>query len=392
MTMLLVFLVSPNMVAAASVGSPSVSGGSGVIPEFFFQIPIGGLRSVIVCETGSDGKLACPGIAKYVQVVYRFLVGFAAVLAVLALTWGGVRWLMSGGDSSAIQEAKKIMGNALIGLLLALGSYALLFTLGKQFVEYKPISIRRIQLIILNITPTTISAGGTSATYDVNRFAAYGFPPPNTEPDKSGKKMEGEALRRWNKYKDLAMKASVATRTDIGFIGMWPLLENSFDTFMDNCADTDHNPNTPCASWGSNWQVGLGIHPGNMPWAYEDGVSAMYGNTNDATVQNIGQSVLDTAKAAGRPLTLVSDPFPTISLNSTIDAAKNGDQNARLLIATLSKDPALGLYLVGAHFGSKDVGKEPKSEMATRMNNWPPAGAYTPQRISNLIKSIYDAK
>lgn len=161
------FVLTAPACAQSTVGSPRVSGSSGVIPEFFFQIPIGGLRSIGLCETDSDGKLSCSGIATYIQVIYRFLVGFAAVLAVLALVWGGIRWLTSGGESGKIQEAQKIIGNSLIGLLIALGSYALLSTLGKQFVEYQPISIRMIKEIPFSIQPpddpTVPGGGGTIA-------------------------------------------------------------------------------------------------------------------------------------------------------------------------------------------------------------------------------------
>lgn len=350
------------------------------------QIPISGKDQIRVCVFEQ-----CGGIGEYLKLAYNFLVGFAAVLAVLALTWGGVRWMLSGGESGKIQEARKVISNALIGLLLALGSYLILATLGKQFVEFQPITVRQVKNIVLNLTPASIDVGGVSFGYDYDIFQTLGFPPPNTQSDPEGKKMEGETLRRWNQYKDLAMKASLATGTDIGFIGMWPLKENGFNTFMDNCADTDSNPNTPCSSWGSNWQVGLGIHPGNMLWAYEDGVRAMYGNSNNITVQQIGQSVLDAARAAGKPITIVSNPFPTISLNATINSAKTGDQNSRLLLATLAKDPAIGLYLVGAHFGPHDLGAN-KGKLAEVMNAWRPKGAFTPQRISNLIKTIYDAK
>lgn len=390
---LALFALASPAVAGPSVGSASVSGGSGVIPDFTFQIPIPGFqRTFSLCATGASGDLECSGTAKYISAIYKWLVGFAAILAVLALTWGGGQWLISGGESGKIQEARKVIGNALIGLIIALGSYALLFTLGKQLVEYKPISIRTVREIPLNITPTTIStSGGASFTYSYGTFQAFGFPPPNTQPDPEGKKMEGETLTRWNKYKDLAATAATATKTDIGIIGMWALKENDFDTFMDNCADRDSNPNTPCPSWGSNWQVGLGIHPGNMLWAYEDAFRAMYGNSNNTTVQQVGQSVLVAARIARRPITIVSNPFPTISLNDTINSAKIGNQNSRLLLATLAKDPAIGLYLVGAHFGPKDLGAN-KGKLAEVMNAWRPKGAFTPQRISNLIKMIYDAK
>ncbi len=350
------------------------------------QIPISGKQSIQVCV----GDF-CGGIGEYVAIIYQWAVAFAAVLAVLAFSFAGILWLTAGGDQGKTSESKKIMGNAIMGILLALGSYLALTTINPSLVHFQPIRVPAVKSITLNLTPATITAGGINFNYNVEHFTALGFPPPNTEPDKGGVKMTGEKLNRWNKYKDLAAKAAQATGTDIGFIGMWPLLENGFDTFMDNCADRDKDPNTPCASWGSNWQVGLGIHPGNMPWAYEDAFNAMYGNSNNTTVQQVGQSVLDAAKAAGKPITIVSDPFPTISLNDTINTAKSGDQNSRLLIATLTKDPALGLYLVGAHFGSRDLGGN-KEKLASVMEGWPPPDTYTPQRISNLIKAIYDAK
>lgn len=351
------------------------------------QIPISGKQSIQVCV----GNF-CGGIGEYISIIYQWAVAFAAVLAVLAFSFAGILWLVAGGDQSKTSESKKIMGNAIMGLLLALGSYLALTTINPGLVHFQPIRVPAVKSITLNLTPASIIAGGITVNYSVEHFTARGFPPPNTEADPGGKKMTGDTLVRWNTYKDLAMKASTATGTDIGFIGMWPLLENDFDTFMDNCADRDSNPNTPCASWGSNWQVGLGVHPGNMINSYESAFTKMYGDASDATVQRVGQSVLDAAKAKGKPLTIIGDTFPNISLSDTITKAKNGDQTARLHIATLTKDPALGLYLVGVHFGATDVGREPKDNMADRMNGWPPAGTYTPQRISNLIKMIYDAK
>lgn len=137
--------------AASTVGTTRISTGS--FPEFTFQIPIGSDKTLTLCEHGADGKLECPGISRYIALIYKWLVGFTAVLAVLAITWGGVQWLISGGESGKIQEARKVIGNAVIGLLLALGSYALLYTINPKLTEFAPLTIRGIKEIELPILP-----------------------------------------------------------------------------------------------------------------------------------------------------------------------------------------------------------------------------------------------
>lgn len=110
------------------------------------QIPISGTGSIEVC-VGEK----CSGIAQYVSLVYRFLVGFTAVLAVLAITWGGVRWLTSGGESGKIQEARKVIGNAIIGLVIALLSYAGLYLINPALTQFNPLTVKPIKRIDLTI-------------------------------------------------------------------------------------------------------------------------------------------------------------------------------------------------------------------------------------------------
>ncbi len=113
------------------------------------QIPIIGETKIPICqshsEIGTDGKphevLVCTGIAQYITIVYQWATAFAAVLAVLAFTYAGVLWLIAGGDAGKVTESKKVMGNALIGLLLTLGSYMLLNLINPNLVAFKPIRV-----------------------------------------------------------------------------------------------------------------------------------------------------------------------------------------------------------------------------------------------------------
>lgn len=136
------------------------------------EIPVPGQPVIWVCL----GDF-CSGIATYIKSIYRFAVGFAVMCAVIAISWGGVRWLLSGGESGKIEEAKKIIGNALVGLLLALGSYVFLATIGPQFVAFKPIkvpSIARVELELPAGYAAALPDESSTSTYDPSRRTETG--------------------------------------------------------------------------------------------------------------------------------------------------------------------------------------------------------------------------
>lgn len=129
------------------------------------QIPVGTTKSITVCRpTGSF--LSCNGIAEYISAIYRWAIGFAAVLAVLALTWGGIQWLTAGGESGKTQEAQKVIGNAIIGLLLALGSYTMLYAINPRLTQYDPLSIRRIEPVDLKLATLIASHDGVRERFN----------------------------------------------------------------------------------------------------------------------------------------------------------------------------------------------------------------------------------
>lgn len=62
------------------------------------------------------------GIINKVTDILLYVVGF---IAVLMLIWGGVRYIISGGDSKKITDAKNTILYALLGLVIAFISYAI---------------------------------------------------------------------------------------------------------------------------------------------------------------------------------------------------------------------------------------------------------------------------
>jgi hypothetical protein len=152
--------IGAYMITALFVALPSHAAVSDI--NVSLQIPVLETKSITVCETtlGPDGKqlLECTGIAKYISTVYQWAIAFTAVLAVLAFTYAGVLWLIAGGDSGKVTESKKIMGNALIGFLLALGSYMLLNLINPNLVAFNALRVPGIATIDLDLTPAQESS------------------------------------------------------------------------------------------------------------------------------------------------------------------------------------------------------------------------------------------
>lgn len=63
-----------------------------------------------------------PGMADIIRIldgVRTLLVGLLVALSVAALTYAGVRYVVSGGDPMSVEKAKGAMRSALVGFALA---------------------------------------------------------------------------------------------------------------------------------------------------------------------------------------------------------------------------------------------------------------------------------
>ena len=63
----------------------------------------------------------------YIQYIYKFAVIAGGIIALLALVYGGVRYLTSAGNPSATKDAREQIFAGLIGLVVILGSYVVLY-------------------------------------------------------------------------------------------------------------------------------------------------------------------------------------------------------------------------------------------------------------------------
>jgi hypothetical protein len=98
------------------------------------------------CTAGTDGYCLLAPISglsvihdtdlpNYFNLIYKVGIGLAAVLALIMLFFGGIQY-MSTDALSGKTDGKKKMSNALLGLLLALGSYAILNTINPKLLNF----------------------------------------------------------------------------------------------------------------------------------------------------------------------------------------------------------------------------------------------------------------
>lgn len=93
------------------------------MPAFAAEIPLGPLNNPATGEKFGEANV---GLEKLVG----NLVGVGTIVAGLALVgyfiYGAVQWSTAGGDKAGIEEAKKILTNAVIGLVIAASAFIII--------------------------------------------------------------------------------------------------------------------------------------------------------------------------------------------------------------------------------------------------------------------------
>ncbi len=96
-----------------------------------------------------------PYISEYLSGIYGFLVGIVGILAGIMIVLGGFQWLLAAGEAPKITAAKKRIADALIGMILALGSYTLLYTVNPDLVTFKSLRIKLVNREELDVQSAT---------------------------------------------------------------------------------------------------------------------------------------------------------------------------------------------------------------------------------------------
>lgn len=115
-----------------------------IIPDFVFQVKIPGLAelSTVTCDTG---ECKIPWISEYIFGVYTYLLGIAAVVAVVILMAAGLLWIVSGGDATKIGQAKTMIVSSITGLLLLISISLLLSYINPDLIKLNSVGLSIIE-------------------------------------------------------------------------------------------------------------------------------------------------------------------------------------------------------------------------------------------------------
>jgi hypothetical protein len=76
-----------------------------------------------------EGFTVITDLGKFISSVVSIILILASILTFFYLAWGGLNWIMAGGDKGHVQEAKDRITNAIIGLVIVACSWAVFLLL-----------------------------------------------------------------------------------------------------------------------------------------------------------------------------------------------------------------------------------------------------------------------
>lgn len=96
-----------------------------------------GPQKVEVCPRDSNFRQLCElatgGVGSIIQQLVVLLFIIAVVIALFYLIWGGIKWILSGGDKAGVEAARGTIIAAVLGLIVTFASFFILNIILKFF-------------------------------------------------------------------------------------------------------------------------------------------------------------------------------------------------------------------------------------------------------------------
>lgn len=152
------FLVLPNFTKAVPLTDDEILK---MIQKPQVKIEIPGLQErltdpvnlLVTEETDEDGVISkylnIPYIGEYLSVVYKYAIAAAIAFAIAMIINNGFKFVQSGGESGMVNEAKGRIAEIMIGLIIAITSYSLLYLINPNLVQFKNLKVKYIQTLTI---------------------------------------------------------------------------------------------------------------------------------------------------------------------------------------------------------------------------------------------------
>ncbi len=158
-------------------------------------IPIPTIKFTDMGNPAAGTTYGLPWIAEYISGLYRYSVNFAGIIGTVMIIIGGFQYLTAGGDVNRVKAGKQRIADAIMGMLLLIGSYVVLYTVNPDLVTLRSISLRGVDPLA-----TLMAKEGGSGFADKTVFekgipgaVADQTPPPSGAPE-PGKPIKNVAV------------------------------------------------------------------------------------------------------------------------------------------------------------------------------------------------------
>ena len=98
-----------------------------------------------IVKEGEERYFYLPYIGEYVSALYNYVLGIVGILAVVVIIFAGGIWLTAGGSPERIKTAQEYIFGAVTGVVLAFGSYLILYTINPDLVRFAAIKIKVVE-------------------------------------------------------------------------------------------------------------------------------------------------------------------------------------------------------------------------------------------------------
>lgn len=110
-------------------------------------------RKVVTCPEGQFNvlcRLTTENIGSVIGQIVTFIFAISLIIALLWLIYGGIKWMTSGGDKSAVEESRNHVVAALVGLVIIFLSFFVLniitnFFFGTNITNIQIPTLQRVQ-------------------------------------------------------------------------------------------------------------------------------------------------------------------------------------------------------------------------------------------------------
>ena len=91
-----------------------------------------------------------PWIGQYIAAIYKYAIGIVGILAGIMIVVGGLLWLTAGGAADRVSTAKSFIESSLVGLVIALTSYLLLYAINPNLVGFESLKVKYIERSVMD--------------------------------------------------------------------------------------------------------------------------------------------------------------------------------------------------------------------------------------------------